>query len=246
MAKPQRWLGAVWGRGKALTSVTMFSAARYKSVTLEKTGTWIRHGAQRPVIGKTYVLCSCVCITGGSLSYVWHLSHCFVNFFSSSGHSPDIRCCCCHIWKSMQVFNVFQTTITESGQAESGCLLVRCQCLTVPNSPNNLQWSKFRNRACIILRIASWEEQRVKHQSRFWCFFAHLTCICFIPFTFRDTLPLFHPEAVSQPYTQGPHGTSLVNMPVWNQPLAVLQCGSTGRDEYTKALRCNVTATMSN
>lgn len=39
MANPQRWLGAVWGRGKALTSVTVFSTARYKSVTPEKTGT---------------------------------------------------------------------------------------------------------------------------------------------------------------------------------------------------------------
>lgn len=43
MADPQRWLGFVWGRSKALTSVT-FSTARYKSVTPEKTGTWIRQG----------------------------------------------------------------------------------------------------------------------------------------------------------------------------------------------------------
>lgn len=39
MANPRRCLGPVWGRGKALTSVTVFSTARYKSVTPEKTGT---------------------------------------------------------------------------------------------------------------------------------------------------------------------------------------------------------------
>lgn len=39
MANPQRWLGAVWGRSKALTSVTVFSTARYKSVMPKKAGT---------------------------------------------------------------------------------------------------------------------------------------------------------------------------------------------------------------
>lgn len=58
MANPQRWLGAVWGRSKALTSVTVFSTARYKSVTPKKAGTWIRHGTEKPVVGKTYVACS--------------------------------------------------------------------------------------------------------------------------------------------------------------------------------------------
>lgn len=75
MANPQQWFGVVWGRGKALTSVT-FSTARYKSVTPEKTGTWIRQGAGRPVIRKTYVACLCVCLTGRSLSYVWHACWC--------------------------------------------------------------------------------------------------------------------------------------------------------------------------
>lgn len=74
MTSPQWWLGAVWDLGKALTSVTVFSAARCKSVTSEKTGTWI--SVERPVMGKTYIVCSCVCIASTPLTYVWHACRC--------------------------------------------------------------------------------------------------------------------------------------------------------------------------
>lgn len=55
MANPQRWWGVVRGRGKAPTSVTVFPTPRYKSVKPGRTGTWIRHGAERPMNGKAYV-----------------------------------------------------------------------------------------------------------------------------------------------------------------------------------------------
>lgn len=69
-ANPQWWLGAVWGRGKALTSVTAFSAACYKSVTPDKMGTWIRHGTERP----PPCACLCACLSGSYLSYVCRCS----------------------------------------------------------------------------------------------------------------------------------------------------------------------------
>lgn len=69
-ANPQWWLGAVWGRGKALTSVTAFSAACYKSVTPDKMGTWIRHGTKRPLRGKRSV-CVFMCMSILQLLELW-------------------------------------------------------------------------------------------------------------------------------------------------------------------------------
>lgn len=51
MTESQQWLGAAWGCLKALTSVTAFSATRWKSVMSGKTGTQTR--VERPVFGKT-------------------------------------------------------------------------------------------------------------------------------------------------------------------------------------------------
>lgn len=157
-------VGADWGRGEALTSVTASSAARYKSVTQKTMATWIRHGAARPSRGGEHG--SCVDMCNKRLVELWVASKqvsrqtiLFI-FFALLAVTNWML-----LLKRRNQWRCFQTTITGHRQDACGLFVLK-------STADSVKWAQYPHlMPNFVILNSRWivGAPTIKHPGGFWC-----------------------------------------------------------------------------